>query len=837
MIRPYLKTLLVTLALIAAQHASALTLTPEQQRQLDALPESQRQQLMQQYQQAQRSQSRANETSSQAQQQAPREGRQPGVSALGTSQQEQAHQNQDQAKSTQEILREEYKKWRQASSLEIDDLLPFGYEMFAGEPESFVASGDAPVPAGYRVGPGDEVRILLTGRENQDLTLTVDRSGVIQLPQIGPVNVHGKSVQELRTHIQGIIKEKFIGVESFVALGELRSISVFLTGESRNPGVYAVSAFSTLTHALSVSGGIKVSGSLRGVRLIRDGKVVSELDLYDLMLAGNRNADIQLESGDVIFIPTAERRIALSGAVNRPAVYELKNSNTLKDLVKLGGGLRAEADPAKVQVTRVGPGSNRRLIDLDLEKNGNFALLQGDTINIGQIADRLKGTFEILGDSPIAGQYEWRPGIRLSRFLSDRDQHLDESADLDFGLIASRTGENYLRSFRQFEPRAVLSRPGTEADPVLQERDRVLLFQRDSDRSNLLEPIVEELKEHLIPGQLAPVLTITGAVKHPGQYPLLPGMTVKQLIHHAGGLTNAAYELEAELIRQTLTDKKAESQLISLSLKTRADQDLELAPSDTVHIKNLPDLNLQQTIVLEGEVTFPGTYTIRRGETLAQVIERAGGLTEFAYPKGAVFTRERLRQQEQQRLDEAQRRLRRDLAIRAPEAPGEVSTVEGDTDTVSRVLDEVSDAQAVGRLVIDLPELLAGNTARDVRLQDGDTLTIPEISQAVSVMGEVQFATSHLHDATLSIRDYINRSGGLAFQADEQRIYVIKADGSVTVPNQSRWFGRTNPVEPGDTIVVPLNLSQLSSIELAKDVSQIIYQVALGAAAVRSFRD
>nr|WP_282448389.1 SLBB domain-containing protein [Marinobacter goseongensis] len=709
--------------------------------------------------------------------------------------------------------------------------------MFAGEPESFISSGDVAVPVGYRVGPGDEIRVLLTGQENQDLSLIVSRSGTIEIPQIGPVNVHGKSLEELRNYLQDFVRERFIGVKSFVSLGELRSISVFLTGESRNPGVYSVSAFSNLSHALSVSGGVKISGSLRNIQLIRNGETISQFDLYDLMLAGDRRADLQLKSGDVIFIPTAKQRVAVSGAVVRPAVYELRPNNTLEDAIKFAGGLRSKADPSKIQVSRLKPDSNRTLLDFDFNNSKNVRLTNGDSLRVGEIYDRLRGVIEILGDAPIAGEYQWEQGMRLSAFLNNRDDHLAEEADLEFAIIVSRTGENFDASLRRFTPRDVLAQPGSEADPILKERDSILLFNRNTERTNLLEPVLEELQQNLLPGQQAPVVSVTGAVRHPGSYPLLPGTSVKDLLTYAGGLTNASYQSEAELIRQRLTATRSESQLVKLELKNPADQNLELLAADRIHIKQIPDLNLQQTVVLEGEVTFPGTYTLRRGETLSQVIERAGGLSEFAYAKGAVFTRESLREQEQRRLDEAQRRLRRDLAISGPQSPGEVDTVEGDDETVVRVLDEVANAQAVGRLVIDLPALLKGDNSRDVRLQDGDTLVIPEISQSVSVMGEVQFATSHLHDGNLSAQDYINRSGGLAYQADEQRIYVIKADGSVTVPNQSRWFGSSNPLEPGDTIVVPLNLSQLSSLELAKDVSQIIYQVALGASAVRSFQN
>jgi protein involved in polysaccharide export with SLBB domain len=358
--------------------------------------------------------------------------------------------------------------------------------------------------------------------------------------------------------------------------------------------------------------------------------------------------------------------------------------------------------------------------------------------------------------------------------------------------------------------------------------------QEADSRQVLLEPLIAELRENLVPGKLAPVVTVSGAVKHPGTYPLLEGDTVQDLIKGAGGLTNASYQMEAELIRQTLTSEKAVTELLPLGLSSQSDLNFKLAPTDQLHIKQLPDLNLEKTVAIDGKVKFPGTYTIRPGETLSQVVNRAGGLTEYAYPEGAVFTRESLREQEQKRLNDAQRRLTRDIALSGPEQPGEQSTVGDDKDTVTQVLDQVAEAQAVGRLVIDLPALLSSKTGRDVRLQAGDSLTVPEISQAVTVIGEVQYATSHLHDSQLSITDYLNRSGGLAFRADENRIYVIRADGSVRVPNRSRWFGQTDPIEPGDTIVVPLDLTQISSLELAKDLSQIIYQIALGASAVNS---
>ena len=886
MISKLTKYVLALGLVLAPVFSHALELTPEQQRQLDALPASQKQQLIDQYQSFRQSNNSSHGSKSRDQRDTSvnrQEGLQPGVRALGAPASTDSSETQQQSsparanpESAEDVLRKEYEQWKEASSLSSDELLPFGYELFAGEPESYVMPQDVPVPAGYRVGPGDEIRVLLTGRQNQDLSLIVDRSGRIKLPEIGPLNVHGKTLEELRSYIDGVVSEKFIGVESFVSLGELRSINVFVTGESRNPGVYALNAFSSISHALSVSGGIRMSGTLRDVRLIRDGKVIASLDLYNLLLNGNLRNNHQLKAGDVVFIPAVGNRVSISGSVTRPAVYEVGSNATMKSAIELAGGLRAEADPKKIQVSRITPGNSRTLIDVPPEEQAGFRIVKGDEVRVGKVRDWLNGVVELKGATPIAGQYEWFDGMRVSDLISDREAKLNVDADLQYGLIISRLGDSYKLAVSRFRPRSVLSAPGSPADPRLRERDTVLIFnkmqsidkavlldrrsqnqsaekagntptqnnqnqgsrevedQKLASRQALLAPLIEELRANLTPGKLAPVVTVSGAVKYPGSYPLLDGDTVKDLIREAGGLTNASYQMEAELIRQTLTPEKAVTKLLPLSLDAQADLAFRLAPTDQLHIKQLPDLNLQKTVKIDGEVRFPGTYTIRPGETLSQVVKRAGGLTEYAYPRGAVFTRESLRIQEQQRLNDAERRLSRDIALTGPEQAGEQSTLGSDKAAVTQVLDKVAKAQAVGRLVIDLPGLLGGRPGKDVRLQSGDTLTVPEVSQAVTVMGEVQYATSHLYDPDLGITDYIQRSGGLALRADEERIYVIRADGSVTVPNTSRWFGQPDPVEPGDTIVVPLDLTQISSLELAKDLSQIVYQIALGVSAVNS---
>jgi protein involved in polysaccharide export with SLBB domain len=258
-----------------------------------------------------------------------------------------------------------------------------------------------------------------------------------------------------------------------------------------------------------------------------------------------------------------------------------------------------------------------------------------------------------------------------------------------------------------------------------------------------------------------------------------------------------------------------------------------LQSRDRLLIKSIPEFARAKTIELDGEVRYPGQYTIRNGETLQGVIERAGGLTENAFPEGAVFTREKLRQLEAQRLREAEERLQGDLLGVQLEGDSFGGQNAERTQQVQGLLDDVQDSRPVGRMVINLALVVENDDYQSIRLQDGDTLTVPIIPQSVSVFGEVQFPTSHLHTEGLTVDDYLDRSGGPTRQADESRVYVVKADGSVMLPEESRWFGgRSQQLAPGDTIIVPIDVDRLNQLELWSNVSQIVYQMALGAAAV-----
>lgn len=333
---------------------------------------------------------------------------------------------------------------------------------------------------------------------------------------------------------------------------------------------------------------------------------------------------------------------------------------------------------------------------------------------------------------------------------------------------------------------------------------------------------------------------MVGRVRAPGVYPLETGMRVSDLLRAGGQLEEAAYPLEAELTRFTVIGgefRQADLFRIDLESVLRGDElaNLSLTPHDVLNVKEMPQWSGLERVEISGEVRFPGVYPIRRGERLSSVLQRAGGLNDLAFAEGAIFLREELRQREEEQLGELAERLESDvssLAVSQEEEP-EVTSARRE------LLSQVRSTQATGRLVIDLPALLAAsnNVDVDVMLRDGDRLLIPKQSPTVTVIGEVQFPTSHLFGAEFDVRDYIDKSGGTTADADERRIYVVRADGAVQPNTRSRFFRSRNnqPLHPGDTIVVPLDADRVSQLSLWSDITSIIYNIGIAAAAVATF--
>ncbi|AFP31455.1 SLBB domain-containing protein [Marinobacter sp. BSs20148] len=744
-------------------------------------------------------------------------------------------------------------KEEQAFAEKNNGLQPFGYELFEGKPSTFAPVTEVPVPANYTLGPGDEIKVQLWGNENRQWSLTVSRDGTIDMPERGPINVAGLSFQQARDEISRLVSEQYIGVKAAVSLGELRSVRVFVLGETRTPGSFSVSSLSTITTALYVSGGIRHTGSLRNIQLKRNGKVVHTLDLYELLLKGDTSGDARLQAGDAIFIPAVGPRVGIDGEVYRPALYELDGATSLQDLVNLAGGLTAQAYPQITRIERTNLEFLRIIAEADLTKAaGKQARVKaGDRVSVASIANVTGQYIEISGAATRTGKFAWVPGMRVSSIIRNSDADLLPIADTNFAAIVRTNPETQQISVLSLELKNAIAHPGRAADLILQEKDQLLLFA-DNGKSNfeqggeegaqrfsreaLFNKVVKRLKTQATPQAPQQTMTISGPVRYPGEYPLPASGKVKDAIVMAGGLKDSALMLGAELARRTLNANGVEQtrlQTVDLASAMNGQGNVALQSRDRLMVKSIPLFGATHTISLEGEVVYPGEYTFSDGETLSAVLQRAGGLTNNAFPRGSVFTREKLRQLEAQRLREAEQRLQGDLLGGKLEGDSFGGQNAQRVDEVKGLLDDVQSSRPVGRMVIDLQAVLSNSDYQSIRLQDGDTLTVPTIPQAVSVFGEVQFPTSHLHLAGLTVDDYLERSGGPTRQADENRVYVVKADGSVMLPEKSAWFGgRSQQLHPGDTVIMPIDVDRLNQLELWTNVSQIVYQMALGAAAV-----
>lgn len=746
-------------------------------------------------------------------------------------------------------------------------LKPFGYDLFAGVPSTFAPVTEIPVPADYTMGPGDVLRIQLWGKENQNLELPVSRDGTISFPDSGPLSVAGLSFDEARAQIRKRVSEQYIGVQASVSLGELRSMRVFVLGEARNPGSYTVSSLSTITNALYVSGGIKQTGSLRNVQHKRDGKLLGTLDLYELLLKGDSSNDNRLQAGDVIFIPPVGKRVGIEGEVYRPALYELDGEKNLSQLVSMAGGLTPQAYPQRINIERTNEAFLRIIAEADYtSQNGRKATIQaGDRITIPSMADITGQYVEVQGAAARTGKFAWIPGMRVSSLIKDLDADLSPVADKKYAAVVRTDPENDTISVLNLQLREAVRNPGGQQDLQLQEKDRLLFFSdagkvdiesgaaltnhpesrakaeavSASDtftREKLFEPVIQRLKVQASPAQPQQTIAISGPVRYPGEYPLPATQRLEDAIFVAGGLKDSASLYRAEIARYTVDESGVgQTRILNVNLSDAmaGRSNIELQSRDRVLIKSIPEFAQTRTIELKGEVRYPGIYTFRDGETLKDVLQRAGGLTENAFPRGAVFTREKLRQLEAQRLREAEERLQGDLLGVQLEGDSFGGQTSQRIQQVEDLLEDVQNSRPVGRMVIDLAAVVSDEDYQPIRLQDGDSLTIPTIPQAVSVFGEVQFPTSHLHQQGLTVDDYLERSGGPTRQADEDRVYVVKADGSVMLPERSRWFGgRSQQLQPGDTIIMPIDVDRLNQLELWTNVSQIVYQMALGAAAV-----
>ncbi|MGI9204989.1 MAG: SLBB domain-containing protein [Woeseiaceae bacterium] len=724
-------------------------------------------------------------------------------------------------------------------------LEPFGYELFESAEFEFAPVTTGPVPADYVLGPGDSVRAQLFGNVNEIYEFEVSRDGILNLPQLGPVTVSGLPFSEFRADINRRVQQMLIGTQVSVTMGRLRSIRIFVLGDANRPGSYIVNSLATISSVLYRSGGVSPVGSMRDIQLKRGGDVVSRFDAYDLLLFGDTSGDSRLQPGDVIFIPPVGPQIGVGGAVKRPAIYEVRNESSVVDIVGLAGGLTPDAYPAGATLERIETGRRRTVVSIDANSSDatNLSARAGDTLTIPRVLPVVEDSVTLQGHVYRPGPYQWRPGMRLSDLIEDRSA-LQPGVDDAYILIRRVNQSDQRVSVVSANLAAALDDPRSNENIALRPLDTVQVFSLEFGRQRVVQPILEELKLQARFGEPYLEVSISGQVHSPGAYPLEPGMRVSDLIRAGGNLAEDAYSVKAELVRyEVVGNDFRNTEIIDIDLEGilsgTGSADLALQEHDNLRISGLPDWDSLWTVTLEGEFMFPGDYRIRRGETLSDLLERAGGLSNAAFPEGAIFLRESLRAREQEQIEVLARRLESDL-ISLSLQTGDSSSVNTQS-TGQSLLTQLRSTEAVGRLVINLDQLeSAGNKTSqtgDLELRDGDRLLVPKIAQEVTVIGETQQNTSHLYQPGLSRDDYVAMSGGLTRRADKKLVYVVRASGAVVAGGRSRWFTRRDSAQmrPGDTIVVPLETDKIRPLTLWTNVTQILYQAAIAVSAVRTF--
>lgn len=703
----------------------------------------------------------------------------------------------------------------------------FGLSLFREASSLFLPNLDGPVDANYRLGPGDQIVLILTGDVELAHTLDVTREGFVVIPQVGQLGVANLTLAELEDLLYARLARAYSGVRRgagattrfSVSVSRLRSNQVFVAGDVVNPGSYRVTSAGTALTALYAAGGPTELGSLRRVEVRRGGALVSTLDVYDYLLRGDGSRDVRLQQGDVVFVPPHGRRSRVVGAVARPATYEVKEGETLTDLVRAAGGLRATAGGRRLLVERVLPvadralGRDRAAIDIPLGADGavpGVAVEDGDIVRVPGIGDRVRGRVVVRGHVWTEGPQGLTPGLTLGDALA-RAGGLKPDAYL--GTVhVSRLRPDSTR----VQLRAMLrDTTGATLEPfALEEDDEITVYSRTTFR-----PVRS--------------VAVSGAVRAGGRFPWREGMTLRDLVLMAGGLEANAYLTEAEVARVLRSDDPSRT---TVALRVPLDSsyhfdagasaartaaEVPLQPYDNVLILRDPSWREPRSVLLSGEVRFPGRYTLQgRSDRLSDLIRKAGGLTALADPDGAYFSRLVDTTMVRELAREARRR--------------EVGTQRAATETVedsaaAKSLDGIGPRIRVG---VDLREALrARGRSDDLLLAAGDSIHVPVRRQTVEVRGAVNAPTALAHRGG-GLGAYIDAAGGPTDRARARRAYVIQPNGKIESRRQLFWFINLDPSpRPGAVVVVPEKGEQVQGPNALQNIA-VVTQLLASLAAV-----
>lgn len=652
----------------------------------------------------------------------------------------------------------------------IGQTLPiYGADLFSSMPASFGPLDHGPVPQDMIVGIDDELRLRVWGQINFSSSLRVSREGDIYIPKVGAVHVAGLPFSAVTGHVRDAMERVYRNFDLTVDIGEIHSIQIYVTGLAHRPGEYTVSALSTLIDAVFTSGGPAAAGSMRHVLLKRNGKTVTDFDLYALLVNGEKTGDAQLQTGDVLYFPAAGAQVAIFGSVREPGIYELRGKESIQDLLGAAGGQTSIAAGAHLSLERIEARSQRRAFEVSTDPEGLGTLLSnGDILRIDSVVSIYSETVTLRGAVASPGHYRWHEGMRLSELMPDRD---------------SLVRRDY------WWHRTQLGLPAPE----------------------FLPPRPDDLAER------------PSAVESPEKE------------------TNWNYAVIERLDSSTMTTSLIPFGLGKLVLNHDLSQDLELMAGDVVTIFAQSEIQIpanEQTkyITLEGEFVHPGIYSVSAGETLRSIVSRAGGVTQQAYLYAASFTRKSTQTLEQQHLNEFSDQLEHQLLRNSMFAsnPLNGTTSQQAVSSNRELIARIRAVRATGRIVLDAR---SGNSENfelpDLHLENGDHLLVPVKPDTVQVLGAVFNSQAFIFHPGARAGEYLRLAGGPNRDADRKRIFILRADGSVTTRDSQSSFSMHGLGEihlhPGDSVVVPEKEMRLSGISQVLAWTQALSQASLPA--------
>ena len=659
-----------------------------------------------------------------------------------------------------------------------DSIKVFGRDIFKNTSLTFEPSMNIATPVNYRLGPGDQVVIEVWGASEANITQKVSPDGYISIPEIGPVAVNGLTVQAASDKIRAKLSKIYSGMKSAnvdlstnvkVSLGQIRTIQVNILGEVARPGTYALSSFSTVFHALYKAGGISKLGSLRNIKVVRGGRTVATVDVYDYIINGRSHSDIRLQEGDIIIASPYEALVLLQGKVKRPMYYEMKSSESVLTLINYAGGFTNDAYSSAITVERSNA-KEKTICTVDDMNYGVFKIKDGDIVSVGAILDRYDNRVEIKGAIYRPGFYAMGKEISTVRDLINKADGLLDDAFTNRAVLHRENPDKTLEII-SINTKGVID--GTEPDIILQKNDVLFI------------PSIYDL-------EAKSTLEIIGEVFAPGIFPYSANTKLEDLIIMAGGLTEAASTVRVDVTRRvndTKSTKKLKeiSKTYTFSVKdgfvVEGEQGFVLEPYDQVFVRRSPGYAQKINVTVNGEVEFEGNYALNiRNERLSDVIKQAGGLTEFAYPEGA-------------RLE---RQLTYEEYLQAQELMAMITSNNKNEGNDSITIPEITRTYPVG---INLVEIMKNpHSDIDPVLQDGDVIIIPQIMTTISVSGSVRKPNTIVYNPSMKLKDYISEAGGYAERARKSGTFILYPNGHIKELGRS---ASAKEIIGGSKIIVP----------------------------------